>query len=178
MPAKILAIGYNRKIEPRNSFASRKGPTMATVTEASAPAIETGRTPEFEPEGLYEFVNDNFVEKPLLGAYEVDIASLLFEMMIIHVRSNRLGRVFSEMLFRLSTSPRLDRRPDVAFVSRERWPIDRRAAKTAAWEVIPDLAIEVISPTNRTIEDARKIEDYFEAGTKAVWVIFPELAKI
>ena len=147
---------------------------MATVTEASAPAIETGRTREFEPEGLYEVVNGNFVEKPPLSAYEVQMACILMKWMNRHVDDNRLGIVVTELLFRLNKSPRLDRRPDVAFVSHERWSIDRRAPKTTAWDVVPDLAVEVISPTNISVDIGKKIDQYFRAGCRAVWVIYPE----
>ncbi len=147
---------------------------MATVTEAPAPAIETRGTPEFEPEGLYEFVHGSFVEKPLLDAYEVQMACLLMKWMNRYVDDNRLGIVVTELLFRLNKSPRLDRRPDVAFVSHERWPIDRRAPKTAAWELVPDLAVEVLSLTNISVDIGKKIEEYFRAGCKAVWVIYTE----
>lgn len=75
---------------------------------------------------------------------------------------------------------RLARRPDVAFVSRERWPTDRPVPRTAAWDVVPDIAIEVISPTNLSIDDIKKIDEYFRAGSRAVWVLYPgpEVAKI
>ena len=147
---------------------------MATVTEAPAPAIETRGTPEFEPEGLYEFVNGSFVEKPYLFASEVHMVCVLMQSMVRSLEGNRLGRVFINMLFRLNTSPRLDRRPDVAFVSKERWPIDRRAPKTAAWEVVPELAVEVIRPAGIAVDLVKKIDQYFRAGSKAVWVIYPE----
>ncbi len=145
---------------------------MATVTEVSA------LTNEVEPEGLYEFVDGKFLEKPPLGAFELALANILGQSMSAYLREKPLGRVFIEMIFRIKSSPRLDRRPDIAFVSNLTWPMDRNVPRTAAWKVVPDLAIEVISPFNRTVEDARKVEEYFEAGTKAVWVILPDLAKI
>jgi Uma2 family endonuclease len=153
---------------------------MATVTEANAatameaPAPTTGA----EPEGLYEVIDGQIVEKPPMGAFEVAIASRLHVSMGHLAQSEGLGQVFGEMLFRIDPEERLDLRPDVAFVSNQTWPIERRVPRTAAWEVVPDLAIEVISPNNKTVEDIGKVDGYFRAGTRAVWLIFPTLAKV
>ena len=40
---------------------------------------------------------------------------------------------------------------------------------------MPDLAIEIVSPTNKTAEDAAKIEEYFRHGVRKVWLVFPRL---
>jgi Uma2 family endonuclease len=42
-----------------------------------------------------------------------------------------------------------------------------------AWEVVPDLAVEVVSPSNTAIEVVKKLGDYFRAGVRQVWVIYP-----
>ena len=78
-----------------------------------------------------------------------------------------------EMLFVLDEARNLQRRPDVAFVSYPRWP-DKKVPSTAAWDVVPDLAVEVISPTNSAEEIETKVTDYFAAGVQAVWVLYPE----
>jgi len=151
---------------------------MATVTETAAQTPQIGSQSEYEPEGLYEFVDGKVVEKPPLGAFDVELASLLVQLMGIFVKQNRLGRVVSELLFRVNSKPRLDLRPDVAFVSKTTWPLERRAPVTAAWNVVPDLVVEVLSPTNRSVEDREKVEKYFSVGTKAVWLVYPPLSII
>ena len=70
------------------------------------------------------------------------------------------------------------RRPDLAFVSFQRWPRGRRVPSAAAWEVVPNLAIEVVSPTNFANDMLEKIEDYFLSGVERVWVIYPTVAKL
>jgi Uma2 family endonuclease len=75
------------------------------------------------------------------------------------------------MLFRIDKD--LQRRPDVAFVSAERWPIGRRIPDDAAWDVVPDLAIEVVSPTNTAAEVLARVREYFQAGVRRVWVVYP-----
>ena len=39
--------------------------------------------------------------------------------------------------------------------------------------MVPDLAIEVVSPTNTADEVLGKIREYFVAGVRRVWVIYP-----
>ena len=40
-------------------------------------------------------------------------------------------------------------------------------------ELAPDLAVEVISPSDRSPEVRDKVEDWLRAGTRLVWVIYP-----
>ena len=81
-------------------------------------------------------------------------------------------------MFRLNIEKDLQRRPDVAFISNARWPFNRRAPKVAIWEMVPDLAIEVISESNTAYEVHKKIHDYFHAGVTCVWVVYPEEAEV
>src|SRR5438874_1075007 len=117
---------------------------MATVT----PQAPVSPPPAIEPDGFYEVVGSLVVEKPPLGAFEYELASLLCLELGTFAKANRLGRAVVEMLFDLRPAVDRQRRPDVAFVSAERWPIGRRAPRVAAWAVVPDLAVEVVSPTN------------------------------
>ena len=77
------------------------------------------------------------------------------------------------MIFDLRPQFTRERRPDVAFVSFERWGRDRPLTRARSWTVIPDLAIEILSPTNSAEEVAEKLEEYFKVGVRRVWVVFP-----
>ena len=68
----------------------------------------------------------------------------------------------------------LRRRPDVAFVSTARWPLDRALPETGDWEVVPDLAVEVISPNDVFKDVLAKVREYFHYGVQVVWVVAPE----
>jgi Uma2 family endonuclease len=57
------------------------------------------------------------------------------------------------------------RQPDVAFISKQRQP---KIPKH--FEIAPDIAVEVVS-TNEDV--LKKVDEYLEAGTKLVWVIYP-----
>jgi Uma2 family endonuclease len=95
-----------------------------------------------------------------------------------NVEEHSIGRAVVEMI--LDLRPRVDRerRPDVAFVSFERWGRDRRIPRARSWAVVPDLAVEIISLTNTADEVAAKLEEYYQAGAKLVWVVYPAQMKI
>jgi Uma2 family endonuclease len=142
---------------------------MATVTEIPYRAT----TPGPEPQGLYEVVGGRVVEKHPRGAADVEIASILQEWLAPFARSNRLGRAVTEMLFRIDPASGLERRPDVAFVSHDRWPLERRVPAEAAWQMVPDLAVEVVRATNSANDVQDILRDYFQAGVRQVWVVYP-----
>jgi Uma2 family endonuclease len=127
---------------------------------------------------FYEIVDGEFVRKPPPWALESVLASLLQGLMGPFARANGLGRVVTEILFLIDRTRILMRRPSLAFVSAQRWPPRRRVPETEAWDVVPDLAIEVINPTTQADAFAIKIEEYFQAGVKAVWVILPVTSKV
>ena len=89
-----------------------------------------------------------------MGVFQCFVAAWLVRSMNTSAEVNRLGRVVSEVLFTLDPARKLKRRPDVAFVSYERWARKRPIPEGDALEVIPDLAVEVISPSNSVVEMA------------------------
>ena len=60
-------------------------------------------------------------------------------------------------------SPTIVRAPDVAFISWGRVPAGPLTERALA-EAVPDLAIEVLSPSNTKAEMARKRREYFETS--------------
>jgi Uma2 family endonuclease len=127
---------------------------------------------------FYEVVDGQIVENPPLDARSSLLASFLQALMGPFARSNRLGWVTTETLFLIDRARSLMRRPDVAFVSAQRWSLKRAVPYREAWDVIPDLTVEVISESNSADAVARKIEEYFTAGVSKVWVIYPSTSKI
>lgn len=125
------------------------------------------------PDALYEIVDGQVVELPEMGAYSYYVAFLLFEELRNFLATNPTGVVFLEAVFVIDVARDLRRRPDVAFISFGRWPTDRTIPTIGDWEVVPDLAIEVISPNDRAEDLTRKIRDYFRSGVRMVWAIYP-----
>ena len=89
-----------------------------------------------------------------------------------YVETHRLGVVYAaETGFFLSTSPDTVRAPDVAFVRQER--IATAPTGTGFWPGAPDLAVEVISPSDIYTEVEEKVVEWLEAGTQMVLIINP-----
>ncbi len=86
------------------------------------------------------------------------------------VAEQQLGYVTVESGFVLERDPDTVRGPDVAFVARERYG-DRLPTR---WpEFAPDLAVEILSPSDRLSRMVEKVAQYLGAGTRLVWLIDP-----
>jgi Uma2 family endonuclease len=144
---------------------------MATIT-APEPILDS-EPDQLQIDALYEVIGGEVVEKSQMGSYPVEVASTLLENLGPFVRRSGLGRAFNEMLFQIDRTTQF--RPDVAFVSHEKWPIGRRSPRRQPWEIVPDVAIEVISETDRAQDVLSKTGRYFQAGVRAVWLIYPDL---
>ena len=129
-------------------------------------------------EPLYETVRGQRVELPPMGARPTHVASLLSRYLGPYCWAQQLGVVEVEMLFQLDNVERNQRRPDLAFISFDRWPRDRQVPDDPAWSVVPDLAVEVVSPTDRDEDGLDKVREYFEAGVRQVWKVYPRLRVI
>ncbi len=68
--------------------------------------------------------------------------------------------------------PGLVRLPDVTFVLWEKYPNRERPTKPIP-DLVPDLAIEVLSKSNTPAEMQRKLKEYFQAGAHLVWMVDP-----
>ena len=135
-----------------------------------APPIPPG------PEGLYEIVDGKVVEKTM-GAAEGRIASKLGRILGNHTEAAGLGETFVEVLFRTNPETEQARRPDVAFLSIGRWPAGREP-EGPSYPLAPDLAVEIVSPSDLADDLQRKIREYFAAGVRQVWVIYRTTATI
>lgn len=66
------------------------------------------------------------------------------------------------------------RRPDISIVSQEQI----RLSKNKNYNLVPFLAIEIISTSNSGIKIEMKMREYFQAGVKTVWHIYRELKEV
>jgi len=153
------------------STSTAHGP--AAVVAANGPNAPVGALPMMIPDDmLYEVVDGKIVEKEM-GARDVEIAGILFRNLGVFAHTNRLGRALMEFVFRIDQGRDLQRRPDVAFVSHAKWPVQLRVPDVAVWDMVPDLAVEVVSPSNSADQVLEKTHEYFKAGVNVVWVIYP-----
>ena len=145
---------------------------MPEVLSPNAPDT-TDSPADIDDDILYEVIDGRIVEKPPMGAFQRWIAMRLQQYLLFCPEVRALGVVIPEVLFVIDPARNLKRRPDLAFVSFERWPADRPVPVEEAWDVVPDLAIEIVSKSNKASEVLRKTIDYFGGGVRQVWVVYP-----
>ncbi|MEL6151285.1 MAG: Uma2 family endonuclease [Chloroflexota bacterium] len=99
----------------------------------------------------------------------------ILDLLKTHARKHNLGVVLGDGLtYTLSLvgeTIRSARIPDVSFIRRENLNTDFDFDRPYPGK--PDLAVEVISPTEHADETQQKIRDYPAAGTEQVWVVYP-----
>ena len=125
---------------------------------------------EHRDDRLFELSNGMLVEKST-GFYESYLAGVLLRLIGNFVVVKKLGIVAgADGLIRLS--PGLIRIPDVAFYSFQRLPHGKIPSSPIA-DLVPDLAIEILSPSNTREEMNQKLHDYFDHGVRLVWYVQP-----
>jgi Uma2 family endonuclease len=124
---------------------------------------------------LFELVDGVLVEKAM-GFYESFLAMRLAQFLLAFVERHALGIVAgADGMLRLA--PGLVRIPDVSFVSWDRLP-QRRVPRQPIPDLVPDLAVEVLSEGNTPREMEQKLREYFTAGVRLVWYIAPLLQEV
>jgi Uma2 family endonuclease len=88
-----------------------------------------------------------------------------------YVAEHELGEVFGETGYVLARDPDTVRGPDLSFIARERLV---GFDDTKFFEGAPDLAVEILSPSNRPGEIRAKVAEYLTAGARLVWLVDPE----
>ena len=87
-----------------------------------------------------------------------------------YFRQERSGNVYHDVAFALGPDLRLC--PDVAILLDEKWRTLN--PRQNPQPIAPDIAIEVISPSERTVDSTRKVRTYLKEGVSEVWQVFPE----
>ena len=143
----------------------RTNPPPGTATEQNVIDVEEGES------RLCEVVDGVLVEKTV-GIYESYLAPRLIQVLTEFVQEHQLGIVLgADGMMRLA--PGLVRIPDASFISWNLLP-GRRIPRVPFADLAPDLAVEVISPSNTVREMERKLQEYRAAGVRLVWYVLPE----
>lgn len=142
---------------------------------AAAPVLERVLTLEdFEqiPDAgkRYELEYGRLVEVAPVGNEQSFLAAVMIQHILDHLGPRPKGAVFdSAARFRLARDPDLIRGPDVSYVPRDRLP--PRPWPNVAMDVVPALAVEIVSSSNTAEEIETKVDEYLAAGVDLVWVV-------
>jgi len=144
----------------------RMNPVPGTATEADWSRLR-GKS-----DRLFELVDGTVVEKPM-GALESYLTIELALWIRTFLQQHDLGVLYGpDNAARLMSE--LIRLPDLSFVSWERLPQRGKVPAEGVLSEVPNPVVEVISPSNRRGEMQRKRKEYFPAGVRHVWLVFPQ----
>jgi len=117
---------------------------------------------------IFELIDGEIVEK--MPSFKPSrIAMLIVFFFNLYLREHPLGYVTGEAGGYIMPAGNVVN-PDVGYISKERLPEEPEREAP----IPPDLAVEVKSPTDRKRAMRNKAERYLQAGTKIVWLVFPE----
>jgi Uma2 family endonuclease len=122
----------------------------------------------------HELDEGELIEMPPASEEHGGIESEIVAILRNFVKEHQLGKVYgSSAGYRLRADT--VREPDASFVreSRREEIKSRGFAKGA-----PDLAVEILSPSDSVRQLKRKVKQYFDAGTRTVWVVYPESREV
>lgn len=116
---------------------------------------------------------DGVLIRKTMSSFESLVGMRILTILNVYVLSKNLGWVLGEAGM-LRLWPGRVRIPDVSFISKDQTPDGQFPRKPAIADLYPDLAVEVLSDSNTDEEMAEKRSDYFQAGTRLVWIIDPK----
>jgi Uma2 family endonuclease len=126
-----------------------------------------------ETKPYLELINGEVVPKAMPGPKHSAAVLYIGTELTLFVRQNPIARVDTELRHR-SPSEAWVFLPDISVTLRDRWP----KGATGPIEVMPDLAIEVLSPDDRPGRLSERVDFYTRAGTRLIWIVDPELENV
>jgi Uma2 family endonuclease len=120
----------------------------------------------------YELIQGRLKRMAPTGGGHSRIEAGLIARLWLHARTNEYGDVYSsDAGFVFAHNPDTVLSPDAAFLRHDRVPSPEEHERFLT--VVPDLAVEIISPSDRMPQVREKAEYYIEAGVRLVWVVNP-----
>ena len=109
---------------------------------------------------------------PPAGWVHGSVASTLVHLLSRHVRAERLGLVFeSSVGYDLPSGETVE--PDVSYVSAQRFAAQRPATPNQFLRAVPNLVVEVLSPSTAKRDRTEKKEIYARNSVEEYWIVDP-----
>jgi Uma2 family endonuclease len=129
------------------------------------------------PDARAELVQGEVVRMTPAGGEHGVVVLRIGARLLAFVEPRGLGAVCAaETGFLVARNPDTVRAPDTAFISRERMGAD--PPPKAFWPFAPDLAVEVVSPSERAEEIQERVRDWFAGGARRVWLFYPSVRTV
>ncbi len=144
-------------------------PVLERLIDADA-FMQMQHLPEYR-DSEYELIDGEMIAMPPPGFVHGEFALEIAVYLRMFAKERGLGRTTVEAGFRSAFDRQLVLRPDVAFLSHERAQgIQGRGISP----VMPDLAVEIASPSDSLPSLRAKAQLYLRNGTRLVWLVFPD----
>ena len=125
----------------------------------------------------YELLDGELVEMSPPGGEHGAVSFEVGFTIGAHVKAHNLGKVLTnDPGIILSRHPDRVRGPDICFIARERIPSE--GIPKGYLEIIPDLVVEVISPSDSAVSVQEKIEEWLQAGVRLVLAVYPNTRSV
>lgn len=150
--------------------------------EATKPALMTINQfiERYDTEGPFEIYDGEIVPlMPNVAGHGDIVFSLAFALRLFCEAHHLLGKIFTEHPFIVEFTSEWvkgSRAPDIMYFAVERWAAYVKS--TPDWRrkpsiIIPDLVVEVLSPTDKAVDVKRKTEAYLKDGMRLIWLVDP-----
>lgn len=146
---------------------------MANTTKTQEGLLGTAEFAALPPDDgwRFELARGRLEREPAPGLRHAHVASRIAALLREWGEARGMGWVLPEAGFELARDPPTVRVPDVAFLRTERVP--NGVLPEGFGQGAPDLAVEIVSPSNRMSHVQGKALEYLDAGAAAVWVVDP-----
>ncbi len=127
-----------------------------------------------DTEKLYEIVDGQLEEKPTAGMRHGGVGMRIGIRLGLYAESNNWGRIYGPSTsFRIGPNERM---PDLSLIATARIPATGET--TGVCPIAPDLAVEVVSPSDSWQKVQSRIREYFAAAVRQVWIVSPEFKSV
>jgi Uma2 family endonuclease len=141
---------------------------MATITTAPITLEEFERLPD--DGNKHELSEGILITMPPPVSLHSLVLTQVLEVLQAYLRQNPVGRAMPEAGYFLFRYPPTVRQPDISVLSKERI---QATPKDSWFEGAPEIAVEVVSPSDSAQDLEIKTKQYLQAGAKQVWVLYP-----
>ena len=119
----------------------------------------------------YELVRGELIKMPPPGGVHGKVIGWFLRHLISYLAGHPEYEFFTGSGFKLASDPDIVRAPDISIVRIDRLPPFEQ--QFSYMELAPDIAIEVVSPSDRAGKVAEKVDEYLEYGVRLVWLLYP-----
>jgi len=142
---------------------------MATVTSTAMTVEEFSRLPA--DGARHELNAGELITLPPPKSLHSRVARSVFTRLDAFLQNEGLREVYQEAGYALSYEPLTIRQPDVSVLSKARIEV---TPEDSYFEGAPELAVEIVSPSDSAEDLEVKVRQYLNAGAKQVWVLYPK----